>query len=237
MNYENFNALLTLDLQFFAEPGEPNPEPTEPTPNPEPNPEPSPEPTKTYTQDEINEMIAKRLERERKKFADYDEIKTKLSTYEQAQKERQEAEMTELEKLQAKLAEKETSEQTLAQQLAEVQKTAQEERIRNEFIKVATSANIAYIDDAIALADLSAVKIDEDGKVVGVDHVVSALVENKPFLIAKKQPQAIGTATNGGTQPSDKTAEQLLADAAEKARNGGIKERMAYAKLKRELGK
>src|SRR5690606_41765562 len=107
---------------------------------------------------------------------------------------------------------------------------------RNEFIKVAASSKIAYSDGALALANVSTVTMDADGKVVGVDDVVNSVVENKPYLVAKKQPQASGTATNGG-QHSDKTAEQLLADAAEKARNGGIKERMAYAKLKKELGK
>lgn len=237
-----FKLLLTLDIQFFAE-GDTEPthaNPNESTPEPQAaEPTPTEPQEKLLTQAEFEEALKKRLERERKKFADYDDIKTKLTTYEQAQKERQEAEMTELEKLQAKLAEKETNEQTLAQQLAEVQKAAERERIRNEFIKVATSANIAYIDDAITLADLSAVNIDEDGKVVGVDDVVKALVENKPFLVAqKKQAQPIGTATNGGQQSNDKPAEQILEELRQKARKSGrIEDRVAYDKARKQYGK
>jgi len=226
----DFKSLLTLDIQFFAEGegGEPA-EPVEPT-------EPTEPEVKTYTQEEINEMIAKRLERERKKYADYDEIKTKATEYEKALEEKRLAELSEKERAEELAKKYEEEKKQLEAELEAIRTQAQQERIRNEFIKVATSANIAYIDDALALADLSAVTIDEDGKVVGVDDVVNSLVENKPFLVAKKQPQAIGTATNSGQQ-SDKTAEQLLADAAERARNGGIKERMAYAKLKKELGK
>lgn len=56
----------------------------------------------------------------------------------------------------------------------------------NEFIKVATSNNVAYIDDAVKLADLSAVTVGEGGTVEGVENTVKALVENKPFLVAEK---------------------------------------------------
>ena len=224
------NDLLRLNLQHFAEGDEPE-APTEPTT--------TAEPAKTFTQEELDKVVADRLAREKKKlekFADYDDLKTKLSEFESAEQKRKEAEMTELEKLQAKLAEKETNEQTLAQQLADMKKTVEAEKIRNEFIKVATSENIAYLDDALALADLSAVKIDEDGKVVGMVEVIKSLVDNKPFLLAKKQSKPIGESTNGNTDRADKTAEQLLKEAAEKARISGRNEdRAAYAKLKREL--
>lgn len=204
------NDLLRLNLQYFAEDGEPveSAEPSEPTTQDEP--------TKTFTQEQMDKTIAERLARERKKYekyVDYDELKAKLVEFESAEQTRKEAEMTELEKLQAKLAEKETQEQTLAQQLADMQKAVESEKIRNEFIKVATSESIAYIDDALALADLSQITI-EDGKVVGMTDIIKSLVENKPFLVAKKQPKPIGEPTNGGsTNEEVKTLEAQLADA------------------------
>jgi hypothetical protein len=83
------------------------------------------------------------------------------------------------------------------------------------------------------------VTIDEDGNVVGIEDVIKALVEHKPFLLAqaKKEPKPIGESTNAKSDKSDKSAEQLLREAAEKARRTGRPEDLAaYAKLKRELG-
>lgn len=234
---KDFNALLTLDIQFFADP-EPAPaEPTEPA-EPQATEPTSAEPQeKLLTQAEFEEALKKRLERERKKFADYDEIKTKATEYEKALEEKRLAELTEKERAEELAKKYEEELNAIKAELDATRTKAQQQAIKNEFIKVATSANIAYIDDAIALADLSAVNIDEDGKVVGVEDVVKALVENKPFLVAKKQSQPIGTATNGGQQV-DKTADQLLAEAAEKARASGLaKDRAAYSKLKKQLGR
>lgn len=193
--------------------------------------------TVTMTQAELDALIGKEKGRVKSKYADYNDLKTKLSTFEQAEKERQEAEMTELEKLQAQLAEKDTKEQTLAQQLADLEKAVQNEKIRNAFNQVATSQNVNHLDDAFVLADLSAVTV-EDGKVVGMEDAIKTLVDNKPFLITKKQPKPIGESTNGNTERADKTAEQLLSEAAAKAKASGRNEdRMAYAALKAELNK
>lgn len=193
--------------------------------------------TVTMTQAELDALIGKEKGRVKSKYADYNDLKTKLSTFEQAEKERKELEMTELEKLQAQLAEKDTKEQTLAQQLADLEKAVQNEKIRNAFNQVATSQNVNHLDDAFVLADLSAVTV-EDGKVVGMEDAIKALVDNKPFLLAKKQPKPIGESTNGNTERADKTAEQLLKEAAAKAKaSGRIEDKMAYATLKAELNK
>lgn len=57
--------------------------------------------TKTFTQEELDRIINERLERERKKYADYNDLK---KAAEELQKIK-ESQMTEQEKLQAKLAE------------------------------------------------------------------------------------------------------------------------------------
>lgn len=189
------------------------------------------------TQEELDALIAKRLERERKKFSDYDDLKKKLAEFEKSEEERKRAEMTEIERLQADLQARDVEKQTLEQQLNELRETIKREKIVNEFIKVATAHNIAYIDDALKLADLSAVTVDDNG-VKGVEEAVKALVENKPYLVAtKKEPKRIGESTNHDDKQPQKTKEQLLAEAAEKARKSGrIEDRMAYAQLKKELG-
>ncbi|KQL18850.1 hypothetical protein [Cytobacillus solani] len=222
--------LLPLDIQMFADDDD----------NPNPNPEVKQEPevkTVTMTQEELDALIGREKGRVKSKYSDYDELKTKLADYVKQAEEKQRAEMTELERLQKDLEAKGEVEQTLAKQLEEMQAQIKHEKIRNEFIKVATSNQIAYLDDAFSLADLSAVTIGDDGKVVGMDEAIKTLVDNKPYLVAKKQIKQIGEPSNGTHERVDKTAEQLLQEAAEKARKSGRNEdRAAYAKLKRELG-
>lgn len=213
------NDLLRLNLQFFADDnGGDNNNGSEPDiPNDNKNDDSQPK-VKTFTQDEVNELIMKRLERERKKYADYDDLKAQLEELRKVDEERKRAEMTEIERYKADLEKALNERQTFEQELAKLRESVKQERIKNAFITAATSANIAYIDDAFRLADLSAVTIDEDGNVVGIEDAIKALVEHKPFLLAqaKKEPKPIGEPTNNSTVDEVKTLEQQLEDAKRK---------------------
>jgi hypothetical protein len=72
-----------------------------------------------------------------------------------------------------------------------------------------------------------------------LEDVMAALVTNYSFLAEVKKPQKpIGEATNSLRDVSEKTSEQLLKDAAEKAkRSQKIEDKIAYAALKAQLGK
>lgn len=195
---------------------------------------------KTFTQSELDEIIAKRIERERNKYSDYDEVRKKAEQYEKEAEERRLAEMSEKERAEelAKKYEEEKSE--LAKQLDEFRTQVQQEKIANDFIKKAQAAGVEYVDDAFKLADLSAVEVNEDGKIDGVDDVISSLIENKPFLLAHQKPKkSVGSPTNNGEErTTDKTAEQMLKEAEDKAKKTGrIEDRMEAAKLKRELNR
>lgn len=160
------------------------------------------------TQDELDEIIAKRVARERKKldkYADYDEIKQKAQEYE-AQLEKKEA-------------------------------IIREKAIRHTFDRVAQNEGIAYLDDAWKLADTSAVEYGEDG-VKGVEEVVKSLVEGKPFLLKREiqEPKQIGSPSNPAKDSAAKTKEQLLEEARKKARSGRPEDMAEYSRLKRELG-
>lgn len=240
MEEKNKQGLLRLNLQHFAEGGEGDPEETPTPPNdPEETPPTNPEDDKTFTQAELDDIIAKRLARDREKFSDYDELKTQLSEFKKAKKEAEEADMSELEKLQAKLAEKEAAELTLTEKLEAEKERGKKQSINNEFIKLATNNEIAYVDAAFKLADLSEVEVDEHGKVTGVDKVIESLIEDNPFLVKKeeKKPKQIGGGTNLPEEGNEKTSEQLLEDAANKYKQSGKQEDMAaYSILKRKLG-
>lgn len=191
---------------------------------------------KTFTQTELDEIIAKRIERERKKYEGFEDMKNKLTEYEKQIEEKRLAELSEKERAEEIAKKAEEEKQSLAHQLETLQKQIQQEKITNEFIKLATTHNIAYIDDALKLADFSGVKVNEEGNVEGVKEAIKALVENKPFLLKQaKEPKQIGKGSQTKSK-GDKTAEQLLTEAAEKARNSGrIEDMAAYAQLKREL--
>lgn len=235
---EDKKELLRLNLQHFAEGGEGG----------EGNPEGDPKdegaegtnPTddeKTFTQTELDDIIAKRLARDREKFSDYDDIKSQLDEFKKAEDEKKKSEMSELERLQSELEAKEAAEQTMAKELESVKERIKEQNIHNEFIKAATSKNIAYVDAAIKLADLSEVEVDEDGTVSGIDKVIEGLIEGNPFLVEKKKPKEIGGGSNLEDEHDGKTSEQMLEEAANKYKRTGKQEDMAaYSILKRKLG-
>lgn len=228
MNEINRKYTLPLNLQLFAEEDPPADPPQDP-----------PAPKKIeLTQEELDAKITERLARERKKYADYDDLKTRLTAFEEAEEARKKEQMTEKERLEAEKADALKRAEDAAAERDKALTAANQRLIKAEFRAQARELGVRAdaLDDAYTLADLSAVKVDDDGNVVGAKGVVEALLKNKPFLAeVKKQPREIG----GGNNPegkADKTKEQLLAAAADKARRTGREEdRAAYALLKREL--
>lgn len=197
------------------------------------------EDSRTFTQAELDEIVTKRLERERKKYADYDDLKSQLQALAAADEERKRAEMSEKERLEADMSAALKKAEEAEQARSKALETANQRLINAEFKVVAKEAGIEYVDDALRLADLSGVSVDEEGNVTGVKEVIEALVESKPYLVAQKEapkPRPIGGANNPPRGNEQKTKEQLLQEAADKARRSGkIEDRVAYANLKRAL--
>lgn len=189
MNNESKRLKYTLNLQMFAE-QDPEPTPQDPPADPTP-PEPK---TVTMTQEELDALIGREKARAKKPFADYDDIKAKLTELQAAEDERKRGELTEIERYKADLEKEQTSKQTLESELSTLRESVKQERIRNAFITAATAANIAYVDDAWSLADRSGVSVGDDGNVVGIDAVIASLIESKPFLVATNttKPKTIG---------------------------------------------
>jgi len=164
---------LPLSLQMFAEGG------------PELSPEAEPRPEPMFTQTELIAKIANRLARERRKYADYNDLKKKLSEYETAEAERQKAAMTEQELLQAELdAAKKAMEAERAARKHDNERKNQT-IIRTEFRVAALGVNIRAeaIDDAYTLADKTNFNVDDEGHVIGVKEALEELVASKPYLV------------------------------------------------------
>lgn len=198
--------------------------------------EQQPQAERTFTQAELDEILKTRLARAKKDVPeDYEELKQKAAQLEATERERREAEMSEIERYQAQLAEKDEAAKSAAQQLAEYKAQVEREKIQNAFTNAAVGADVAYLDDALRLADLSGAKI-EDGKVVGVDEIVADLVKSKPFLL-RATPTPIGNATQHQEPKAEKTAEQQLEQLKEAYKKSGKAEDMAhYISFKREAG-
>lgn len=227
-----FKTLYPVNLQYFSDA---DPEPVDPPT------EPPQEPAKTFTQEELDKIVAERIARERKKydkFADYDDVKKKAEEYEKLAEEKRLAEMTAQQRAEEEAKKAKEERDNLFAELERERAQVRREKIENEFIRFATSANIAYTDDALRLVDLSAVEIGQDGKPVGVDAIVAKLVQDKPFLLGQKpQPRTVGGPSNPAPEHTHKTSEQLLQEAADRARKTGrMEDRVAYAQLKSELG-
>lgn len=166
--------------------------------------------TRTFTESELQAIVRDRLARQKRQFADYEELKTakqKLDELETAQ-------MTELEKVKAQV-EKLQVERDAAQQLA------QDRLIRSAFVAEAARAGAAHPEDAFALADLSGVAIDDAGQVSGVSAAVTALVEANRLVLAS-QPGAprLDGGAGSGERPTLKT--RLSAEEVEIARKMGM---------------
>lgn len=199
---------LPLNLQTFADP-EPNEPPADPTPEP-----PA---TVTMTQEELDGMIAKRLARETKKYADYDEVKTKLSDYEKDAAERQKAQMSEQERQQTELAEALKRAEDADNARKQALDTANQRAVKADFKLMAASVNIRAdaLEDAFLLADKSGISVDENGNVTGVEDMLKALIASKPYLVevaAPIKPKVIGE-PNNPKEEERKTLQAQLDDA------------------------
>jgi len=166
--------------------------------------------TRTFTEQELQAIVRDRLARQKRQFADYEELKAareELDTIKQAQ-------MTELEKVKAQVSK-------LQEERDAAQKLAQDRLIRSAFVAEAAKAGAAHPEDAFALADLSSVAIDDAGQVSGVSAAVTALVEANRLVLAS-QPSAprLDGGAGSGQRPTLKT--RLSAEEVDIARKMGM---------------
>lgn len=226
------NVKYPMNLQLFAE-GDPSPEP-----NPQETPA-DPQPAKTFTQEDVDRAVTDRLARERKKYGDYDDLKAELARLKSAEEERQKAEMSVSERLEAEKAAAIQAAEDAKAELSKTVSAANQRLINAEFRDVARELKLRpdALKSALKLVDLSAVEVDDEGNVKGLEDAVKALIEDNPYMVEqpKKEPKTIGDPSGGETKPV-KTKEQMIEEAAAKVRENPTPERIAkFTQLKREL--
>lgn len=173
-----------------------------------------------FTQSELNAIVGDRVNRTKEKY---------------------EAKLQELNKqLEEMMTLKKKAEEydKLFEEFESFKSKYRTEKIQTRFKEKAKEYNIEYLDAAMKLVkdELFGLSVNEDGEVEGLDDLVKKLVEENPFLVKKQeQPKPVGLPSNPSGRV-DKSKEQLLKEAYEKARRTGKKEDLlAYSRLKREL--
>lgn len=164
--------------------------PTDPTPPPA---------DKVLTQADVDRIVQERLTRERQKFADYEDLKSKASKLDELEQ----ANKSELEKMQARAEEAE-------KRATEASERAKASTLRAAIVDQANRAGAVDADAVLALLDPNAVTIGDDGQVTGAEEAVAKLLESKPYLVGKTP--GVQGAADGGPRGSGGGPKQLSRD-------------------------
>lgn len=133
---------------------------------------------KTFTQADLDRVVTERLERERKKYLDYEDLKKAAGRL----KELETAQLSETEKLKRELDEHKVKLSDAEARASARELEVTERLIRAEVRMMASAMGFANPDDAYALAGLADVKIDDAGNVQGVKGALEKLAKEKPYL-------------------------------------------------------
>ncbi|ALP36343.1 hypothetical protein ASL14_09345 [Paenibacillus sp. IHB B 3084] len=121
----------------------------------------------------------------------------------------------------------------LTQRLETLTTELHSQRVNNAFYRKARAAGVDDPDALAGIVNLSAVTFDDAGQAQGIDEILTAFTSAaKP-----KEPRTIGGPSGLNYQERvEKTSEQRLATAAEKAKRTGRPEDMVeYMELKSKL--
>ena len=154
----------------------------------------------SYTQEQVASLLRSERAKAAARFSDYDQIKTRLTELEQASQ-------TELEKAQSQA--KEASDRA-------DQATATAHRLVKRDAIVSAAARAGAIDPEIVAVLLADSITIEDGNVTqDVNKLVTALLEERPFLKANGTKPVTGTVDGGAhtrSPSSAKTTSQQMDD-------------------------
>jgi hypothetical protein len=206
------NFTLVLDLQTFADDGDKDDDKSDNDDNDAGNDNADKPAGKTFTQAELDAKIADRIARERKKYEGFDETKAELARLKAEEDARKKAALSETERLQAERDEAAKKATEAEERATKAQESANKRVIDAEIRSIARSLNANDAGDVLALIDKDAISIDDNGNVVGVDDVVKALKEAKPWMF--KQP--VGADAAGGSNRGSGSAEKSELAALEK---------------------
>lgn len=148
--------------------------------------------TRTFTQADVDRIVADRLRRVQQKYADYDQLKEKAAKYDEIDQ----ASKTELERERERAHRAEAECDELRQRLQQVMISA-------EIAKHAGTAGAIDVGDVVKLlADSPDITVGKDGQVAGAEEAVKRLAKAKPHLFRTGQAGgfAQGARRDGGAE-------------------------------------
>ena len=166
------------------------------------------QPGKTFTQAELEAILAERLSRQKAQFADYADLKAKSQKWDEVEA----AQKTETQRLTEAKAKAERERDEALQR-------AQARLIRAAFIAEAAKAGAAHPEDVLALADTTNVKLDDSDNVVGVAEAVQAVIAagRVPTTAAQRAP-SLDAGAGGGKRADEQKRAALTEQELEQAR-------------------
>ncbi len=175
---------------------------------------------KTFTQEELDGIVRDRLERERRKYADYEQLKDAAGKW----AEHEEAQKSALDKLNDQL-------QALKAQAEQAARERDGLKIRQAAVTAiaAKGVPVERLDAAWKLMDAGALKLAEDGAVVGLAEAVEGLIKTNPFLLPVPGAPKVPAGDAGADGGEDKLRAQALLDAI----NGRGASRPAFVQLRK----
>ena len=152
---------------------------------------------RTYTQEQVNQMMGKTRREERGKFSDYGTLKERAAKADELEQ----AQLTEKERLEARVEQ------------AEKQAQAADQRIAEALISTAIqvqAGQMGVVDPEAAslLIDRSNVRYSAEAGVSGVEDALTQLLENKPYLKATNRTPNINPEGGQPDNPVRLTAAQ-----------------------------
>lgn len=137
----------------------------------------APESSKTFTSDEVDRIVAERVNKSKAQFKDYSDLKAKAEQLDQLQAERQ----TEVEKAVSRAERAEAKARAETEQREQLLSQLHENTVRSEVFRSAATAEIGLdVDDIYRLIDRDTVTITDAGEVRGVSEAIKELAEKYP---------------------------------------------------------
>lgn len=187
---------------------------------------------RTFTQAELDDIIAKRLAREKEKQTETEAKLKRLKELEEAEEERKKAAMSEQERLQAEKEEAEKAAQEAKEKADKTLEAANNRIIDTEIRAVARDLKANDVDVVLALLDKENIEIDEEGNVKGVEEAVKELKESKEWMFK----QSIGADASAGSNPTkNPTADEVTAKEKEleELKEKAVSDRSLWGKVTR----